>query len=343
MESLSWSVDDLWNSSIIKADRPLVKRDYEWASSLGYPMIDRFLKMNAVPVTNRPTLRALRKFEAGNVYEFLVRFVLQRAGIILDRQQEIWTNYPGLLRVKGKLDFLAGGKPNFEMAKRDVRALCLPPSIEASSLYIVEKLRDKYGDQSLKEIIIEVKSCSTFVMDKLDVIKRPLPQHSSQCFHYLKGLQMDEGHVLYVCKDDLRLLEFGVWNPDKAKSSDPQEEYSNEPEHIYLNDISKLTSYVQNGERPPLEEEILWEPDHSRFNKNIGIEYSNYLTYLYGYKDLDEYKAATAPKISRWNRVLDRYAKGDKLTDKNKEVMEEIVKGGWDFDGLVSQVKDRLR
>jgi hypothetical protein len=89
-QPLTWSFFNLWNKALeTRADRPLVKREKMWASELGGAYVDRYLKMKAVPPSNPPNPRSLRKFEAGNIWEYIAEYVLKRSGILIDNSGEI--------------------------------------------------------------------------------------------------------------------------------------------------------------------------------------------------------------------------------------------------------------
>ena len=83
-------------------------------------------------------------------------------------------------------------------------------------------------------------------------------RHSLQAFHYLKAKNLPEAHVVYICKDDLRLLEFGVFNPSKL-------------EDVYYNDIKSITKYVTENKQPDVEKPILFE--HNKFKKGSRFRY----------------------------------------------------------------------
>src|SRR5688500_15643652 len=94
----SWSFATAWNQSlIVPRERPLVTRDYVWASEIGGAMIDRYLKMKGVPQSNAPNMRSLRKFQAGDIWEWICALVLKRAGILIETQRKVGYQYPGLL------------------------------------------------------------------------------------------------------------------------------------------------------------------------------------------------------------------------------------------------------
>jgi len=284
-------------------------------------MIDRYLKMKGVEPTNPPNIRSLRKFEAGNLVEWVVRFVLERAGIIQDSQERVMIEYPKLLKVSGRLDFLAGGCIDFERAQNDIVKSYLPESIQASSLYIAQRLYDQYGDKPLQTKVLEIKSCSSFVMDMLERTEKPIKHHRLQLFHYMKGLGMS-GELAYICKDDLRMMCF-------------QYEPTEELELEYISDLNAITHNFKSNIRPPLERPIVVED--GKFKKNLGIEYSNYLKFLYDFDEPRDYSDSVKSQVARWNRVVARYAKGDNITKKNEEVREEIEKAGYAFRPIVEQ------
>lgn len=320
---MNWKLDQLWNECVYSNQRPLEPRNYCYASEIGQPLVDRYLKMRGEKPTNPPNMRSLRKFEAGNLTEWIVRFVLQRAGLIVNEQQRVETNYEGLLRVSGRLDFLAGGFVDIDKAREDISASQLPESIQASSLYIAEKLHEKFGTTPLEKKVLEIKSCSSFVMDMMEKTEKPIKHHRLQLFHYMKGLGL-KGELVYICKDDLRMICFPLTANEELEKE-------------YTDDLKKLTFYVEAKLLPPLEPLIVVED--GKFKKNLGIEYSNYLQLLYGFETPRDYSDAVKSQVSRWSRVVSRYAKGEKITTKNEEVRKEIESAGYDFNLIVEQAK----
>lgn len=325
MNNMTWNFGDIWNQSL-EAGRPkreLEPRERIWAGEVGGAYIDRYLKMNAVKPSNPPNNRSNRKFEAGNLMEWIVGMVLKRAGILLESQTWLEHQYPGLLRVTGKLDFKAGGKPDWDKANSEVKALGLPDFFGRAIKAIVRHLREKYPD-GLKEIIPEIKSCSSFMYGKYEV-KGADKRHQAQLFHYLKAKGMSEGHVVYICKDDLRMLEYLVLNPSGV-------------EDYYKKDIEQMTYYINSKTKPEKEKEIIFED--GRFSKNFKIAYSSYLTMLYGYKDQFEFDEKYEKIISSWNRILKRCVDESKMTKLNLEVIDEIKKTFPNFDELVVIAKE---
>src|SRR5260221_285194 len=113
----NWNLAQLWNEVAYKDNRPLQKRDYIYASEIGAPYIDRFYKMKAIPYTNPPNNRSLRKFLAGNIWEHIVRQILVACGVYKHEEVKIDAiPYEGMLSVHGRLDFKAGGYVDEQLA-----------------------------------------------------------------------------------------------------------------------------------------------------------------------------------------------------------------------------------
>src|SRR5690349_732058 len=138
---LAWEFATVWNQSLLS--RPEFEprqREHVWASEIGNPFLDRYLKMTGVKATNGPNARSKRKFEAADIFEWLVGFVLKQAGIWIESQEKLEYQYPGLLRVVGRLDHLAGGRPDWNRARKQVGAVGLPRVIERASFAIIDRL-----------------------------------------------------------------------------------------------------------------------------------------------------------------------------------------------------------
>lgn len=317
-----WAFSTVWNQSLsVRPERPLRARDYVWASEIGSPLIDRYLKMKAVEQTNPPNKRSLRKFTAGHIFEWICALVLRRAGILIETQTKISYQYPGLLKTVGKIDFLAGGQPDWERARREVSSLGLPEILMNASLAIVDSLELQFGNDPLKVIVIEIKSCSAFMFNIYEATGKPAIHHVGQTFHYLKGLDLSEGHIVYISRDDCRLLEFPIYNPSDAET-------------VYERDITQITSHVMLDTRPDRERQILFDPDRFRFKKNWGVEYSPYLTMLYGHKTPEAYRQTVDKPIASFNRVFSRCVVGQKMTTKNMGVIkaaQQFFPDWWDM------------
>ena len=329
MNSGSWSIQKIWNDSLDarRKERPLVDRtDKIWASEIGGAMIDRYLKMKGTPPTNPPNARSQRKFEAGNLWENIVGHVLARAGILIQSQEWLKFQYPGLLPVTGKLDFMAGGNPDYDKASNAVQEFnWLPEFITTATLNIVNNLKEQYPN-GLKNIILEIKSCSSFMYEVYEKKGTASPQHKCQAFHYLKAKNMDEAHIVYVSRDDARILEVGVMNPSLVEDD-------------YFNDIKKITEHIKTSTRPEIEKPLVFDSTLGKFSANWKCGYSQYLTMLYGLENQMAFDNTYKPIAERFNRVLGRIEEGKELTDNNQKALEEMQKWGFDVEKIKETVK----
>lgn len=319
-----WTFSAVWNKSLEeREERPLRERNNLWASELGKSPIDIFLKMKGTKPTNPPNPRSLRKFEAGNIWEWIVKLVLQRAGVLREEQKWVSYQYPNMLEVTGKIDFIAGGFPNFEKARTEIDALGMPDVFTRAFENILANFKEHYPN-GLAEKVLEVKSVSAFMYDAMERTGKASQIHRLQCYHYLKATGIERGDVVYICKDDCRMMEIPVYLGGVV-----EEEYNSF--------IKKISGFIQSGEQPPKEQPIVWSDDMQKFATNFNVAYSGYLTMLYGFKDQMEFDAKYKPVVERWNRVLGRIKKGDKMTEKNLAVIDEMKAEGYDPETLVGQ------
>lgn len=325
-DTLSWSVSQIWNDSLLRQNRrPIEPRDYIWASEMGGSMIDRYLKMQGVKPSNERDERSIRKFQAGNMTEWLICFVLKRAGILQNTQEYIKHQYPGMLKVTGRLDILAGGKPDWERAAAAVNDLDMPEFMATASRAIVDDLKTKYG-QELKTIVIEVKSVASTMFDRYESTRKPAPNHAMQIYHYLVGKQMDEGHILYFSKDDCRMVEIPI------HLATPYED-------AYRRDIETITEYYNRKEQPPKEDEVVFNIERGKFAMNFKVEYSDYITMLYGYPHANDFRDKWKKRVDQWNRVLKRFVDGENITAGNLEVVKDIKTVFPNFEEIVETRK----
>lgn len=332
-QELSWSFQGIWNQSLEqREEKPLSPRNRIWASEIGGSYVDRYHKMRATPYSNPPDKRAFRKFEAGNLFEWIVGMVLKRTGLEVKHQGWIEYKHPGLLEVGGYLDYMVGGVPDFERAEYNMQ-LMKDLKIPETFLTLAEKVANYFRVQyanGAKEVILEIKSTGSYLFDVYDRTKTTDEKHKLQAFHYLLGQGKDEGHVVYISRDDLRLLEIPIWNPSDLMK-------------VYLEDVKTMTHYHEANVPPPLEPHIVWFPDTLRFAPNWKVQYSNYLSMLYGFEHAEQFKNVYQKTTSSWNRVYGRCIRGDKMTKLNLEIIEEIKKTFKDFDTYVDMGREKLK
>jgi hypothetical protein len=322
-----WSFSEIWNNSLLTFDQRILEpREHIYASEIGGPFIDRYLKMQATKYSNPPNDRSMRKFQAGNIWEWIIGFVLRRAGINQLVQAKLENTLPGCLRVSGRLDFVAGGTPDWEKAESEILLLDLPPFLQYASSNIISQLKAKYNGANLELCVQEVKSCSSFVMDRLDAVGKPSEHHHAQNFFYVMTYDKP-GKLVYVCRDDCRLKEFRIVKNDK------------EAFEFYKNDVEQMTYYFQKKKMPPAEKELKFEEGTYRFRHNFWIEYSPYLALLYGYKTPDEFRKRWASTATQYNRVFKRCVDCLTMTSANLDVINEAKKSFKNWDQWVHDAK----
>lgn len=344
MSKEQWTLSEVWNAATLaKEERPVEPRDYMWASELGKGVADVVLRMRGEKPTNPPDPRARRKFEAGNIYEWIVRLVLIRAGILKQTQDRCEHQYDDLVKVTGRLDFEAGGVPTYDSALESLDALELPDVIERASEAFVAYLKEKYP-KGLENTLIEVKSASAFMFEGLERTKQASKNHRLQITHYLISKGYKRGVIIYICRDDLRMFEAEIILDDELEAE-------------YRAEIAEVSRVYKSGEMPPLEPKIYYDEDTERFSKNWRVAYSQYLTKLYGFKNQGEFDEIYQPMAERWNRVLNRLraaaarrrwleACGKREEDVTKERKVEGRKGvqhSVELDGQKIYMPDNIR
>ena len=324
-----WSINKIWNQAIeVNDERPVTPRNRMWASELGKSDLDIYLKLIGEPVSNPFDARARRKFEAGNLFEWIVKLVLIRCGVYKSSQDWISNKEFGL-EVSGKLDHLAGGIPKYEEARKEVEALELPELFTKATNQILDYFAKEYPN-GLPEQIIEVKSTSSFGIEKVYFTEKGLAGHDLQAFHYAYNKKLP-ATLLYICRDDLRMAEIPIL-PDNEELL-----------ARYKAKIASVADFYSKKVLPPKEPEIVWEEGVERFTKNFNVEYSGYLKRNYGYETPEEYDEKWGGKIESWNRVVSRIKSRKSLTDNNKEKLAEMAEAGFDIISLVTKFDDTIQ
>jgi len=325
-QPIQWNVMQVWNRVAMKDNFDIKKRDYVYASEIGMPFYDRWHKMHGTQYTNPPNDRSLRKFLAGNLWEDVLRQVFIACGLLKMEEVKIDGNpYPDTLGVHGRCDFIAGGYIDKEEGLAKLKDAAFNENLLKIGLGIIESI----GGGNLIKKILELKAVSTFAMDKVERMGAAIPNHALQATHYMKcgNIQAD---VVYVCKDDCRMAQF----PVILEVTEP----------LYREDLLQMTEYYKKKKPPPKAPLASFDFTLGKFNKNLGVEYSPYLSH-YGFENPDHYRQAVA-FIEKWNRALTRFALAETggttptgkpitITPKNNEVKAEIIKAGYKFNDLL--------
>lgn len=291
---------EIWNQSASKEySKEFKARDYIYGSELGGSIFDVWHKLKGEKPTTAPNARSYRKFSAGNAWEFIVEILLYHAGVLHESQIRVQSEpTSNKLAISGRLDFiLAPGQP---------RKL----NLEVPD-FMTEFLNQfRYSD--FDETILELKTVGSMIFPKREIA--PAPNHKLQTYFYCSELKKP-GLITYISKDDCLMAEH------------PVSDYEKNTQDKLNSWVETVTLYYHNNERPPKEPLIIIEG--GMFSKNWHVEYSGYLD-KYGFETPEHYRDAVTAKISRWNRVLKRIENGDKMTDNNKEAIDEMINEGYE-------------
>lgn len=323
MSNKNWTLSKVWNESIAKRiERPVEPREKMYASELGRADVDIFLKLKGEVPSNPPNERSFRKFAAGDAFEWFVRLVLVRSGIYIASQTPVKITLPDCIEVSGKLDFIAGGVPRYSEAQEEIDRLILllelPDVFHQIATNIISYFKENYPD-GLDEKILEVKSVASFGFERIEKTNKPFAGHDLQNFHYAYGLQK-EGAICYICRDDLRMYEIPILPNDQKLLA------------RYKEKIARVSKFYKDDVQPPVEQILVYDEEMGRFSKNFNVEYSAFLTKLYGFERPDLYDEQFSPLIERWNRVLGRMKEGKDMTENNLEALKEIEQNGFDIE-----------
>ena len=327
----AWSLSSQWNSSLgRKVEKPVEPRDRMYASELGRSDVDIFLKLMGEKPTNPPNDRSYRKFDAGDLFEWFVRLVLIRSGIYIASQTPVKITLPDCIEVSGKLDFIAGGKPNFEQGQKEMQELIaslgLPDVFYRVSDNLIDYFKANYTDGLAKKVL-EIKSVAVFGFEKIEKTGKCLGGHDLQNFHYAHGLQT-EGSIVYICRDDMRMYEIPILPNDPALLAK------------YKEKVERVSKFYLEKQMPEPEPVVLFDEEMGKFSKNFNVEYSPFLTKLYGIERPDEYDEMFNPTIKRWNNVMSRIREGKEMTKMNLELLQDIKANGFDLDFITKCAKE---
>lgn len=305
-----WSVSNIWKDAVRGESRELKVRDNIWASELGGSFIDRYLKMKATPYSNTISDETYGKFFMGVNIEYIIKRVFLLAGILQQEEGYSEHQYQRLLRVSGRFDMLVGGNPDWERARASINdSNVLFPREKQVALSIIDTFQAGLPDY-LEEYIVEVKTAGVRVFDRYAQTEAPNLHHALQCYHYLVSNGIKQGRIWYLCREDGRMLEFPIYLGGKFESQ-------------YKSDIVKMTEILARDSQPNPEPLVSFVPEVGKFQKNWRVEYSPYLTLVYGYEKASDYREAWEKRVGKWNRVLGRCVKGDKMTAKNIDVIAD--------------------
>lgn len=308
----TWSVMDIWNYQLTfgRKERELKPRSRIWASEIGKSKYERYLKMSGIKPDIDFDERTLRKFAAGDFYERIIGFVLISSGLL--KEDNEWHNIPedaDHLEVSVKPDFVAGGKPDWDNVRRELRMnpfFDSMPVLKRISEALVNQLSEKYPD-GLEDLVYEIKSVNSQVFwAKKDYLEEAYPHHVMQLFTGMKATGLPKGRLLYISKDDLTTAEFNFDLNDKELNDK------------YENDVREMTKYIRSKTSPPKPKDIIFDPRkkirfqykkkkcviNGCYTDNWEIGWSNYFPTITGLNNVETWKNSIKPEIKKRNDAL---------------------------------------
>lgn len=317
-----WSIQSIWNElNELSKKREPKSRDYTSFSDLGKKDYwSRYMKMTGVPETNPFEPRVLRIFSAGDEFHHLLKRVFKRTGIFIDSQDtngkwSVIQPTEKTLKILGKYDVLAGGKPSGKINEEDFEEFSdfVKDKAKKIALFFMEKFKD-----GLKPMIYEFKSInSNAFWGKRNYLLDAYPWHILQLYGYLKANNIPEGRILYISKDDLTLAEFPIYYPT--------EKY----EKLLQEDLETMSYHILNKIEPPKPPSIIFDKRKTFKFQNKKISYqvlgcydlnwevarSSWFTAMTGFKNTDDWEDSIKTEISAKNAEI----KGRILESINKK------------------------
>ena len=267
-----WHLKDLLSELMgaTAQTEPPLRREI-WASDLGKPYIDRWLQMKGVPYSNPPTGEGLMTFFLGKQIEIGIGEMLTRSGIAFRAQERVEVLVEGCLPVAGRPDLIAAvadWRAVREYAEQELAthgaADTLPEREPLRRLLATWQARHPQG---LPCTVFEVKSLNSYAFRHHrggEGLANAYPHHQLQLYTYMRGLGLEEGHLLYVARDT-GWIEEVVLHP------------SPELEQAWLEDVTQMSAFILEDRRPPLEPLKVngkdnWRVRYSRYHDNLYQE-----------------------------------------------------------------------
>jgi len=265
-----WNIKDLL-ADLMEATAELVPepRAEIWASDLGKPLVDRWLQMKGVPYSNPPDGKSLMTFFLGKQIEAGVEQMLIRGGVGVRSQERLAVRQPDCLPVVGRPDLVvqvSDWQALIAAADNGVDDPGDHPGTEAQREALqglLEGWRRRYPE-GLATTVFEVKSLNSMAFKYhrgQEGLSNAYPHHRLQLYTYMRGLELTEGHLLYVARDTGWMEEVVVRETEEL-------------EEEWIRDVATMTRYYVGDERPPL------EPAQLDGKANWRVEYSRYKDYL---------------------------------------------------------------
>ncbi len=290
----NWKISELWNE-LLTTERTLKPRDYIYASEIGQPFLDRYLKMKGIPYSNPFESRVLRVFDCGKIFEIdVVERIFKLLGILIESQGSIKVKYKDYLTVSGKHDPKVGGKIDVQKSDEALADPLVSDWMRDRVLKMRESLLKQYPN-GLRVLTTEIKSVNSRAfwshknIDELTGFFKGYDHHKLQLFTYLIGQNQPEGRLFYISKDDLTLMETTVLRDDKQLLK------------TWEDDVSQMTHFYKNNIEPPKEPDFVFNTTKGEYEFNWLIKRSNYFSHITKFKTVSDWEFSLKNKLKELN------------------------------------------
>jgi len=206
-----WNIKDLVTDLIgYTAETVPTPREVIWASDLGKPWIDRWHSMKGTPYSNPADSKGLFAFFLGKQIEKGLTDMLKTCEIAYNSQDKVEIKAEGCLPVVGRPDIYLEVKDWDKIIDGVDKAISELESGEQKAKDkktalkgLLQNWKTKYP-QGLPKTVFEVKSINSYAFKYhkgTDGLSNAYPHHRLQLYTYLKGLGLNEGHLVYIAKD----------------------------------------------------------------------------------------------------------------------------------------------
>lgn len=270
----NWSIQYLIKDLLgYTADTNPKARDYIWASDLGKPYIDTYLKMKGYPYSNPADGKGLMIFFLGRALEQGLKDILKQVDIAHDVEERLEVKAgpsSKYLPVVGKPDIVLEVKDWSKVTEKVKKRLDEAEDERATNklqalLALIEDWKTRYP-KGLKRVVFEVKSVNSWAFKynkRMGGLLNAYPHHKFQLYTYMKGLNLNEGHMIYVAKDTGFMEETVI-------------KLGGEYEEVWKKEIQTISEHYNSDKRPKA------EPLMVDGKKNWRVNYSPYKDYVYG-------------------------------------------------------------
>jgi hypothetical protein len=305
-----FSLKTQWNKAISEQDSyPRTERSHIWASEITKPLVDLWLRTRAVEPTNPPNARSIRKFTAGDCTEDIVATVLRAIGADIEQQHAIGLEIAGL-KITGKIDFIYRGNKQ--------------PVIDSNAPRTIKRLAQAIHEISSEPTVLEIKSLGLYGFNRVEATSKPLPSHLMQTFLYAYSTGLP-AVLVCISRDDMRIEEFQI------SPSDP------ELLKALTEKAQTIVTVLARDSMPEPEKTIVW--NGYKFEQNMDIRFSDYLSLLYGtdeesdiltmfgqkpFEDADQYSEWATKIVSPLNKAVKERATGKTFATASAQANQKL-------------------